>query len=210
MGDFIKVGVKKTPEIIAILEDAFRMGAHVYEACEAAGINRQTYYNWVNSSEEFAQRMYRAQEWVTEIAKSVVAKRITRNHDPETAKWWLERKLKKEFSLRTELSGPEGGAIPLPLLANIREAQPAIEGEIVPSLPEGETVQPPKIGLEKSKPTLTSSTPKKKTKKRRKHASKTINGIPVEWRGKTNTAVTKRKNREKKKATGSEDITSET
>lgn len=99
---------KYTPEIVELLEDAFRDGASITEACDLADIDRQTYYNWLDAQEGFSTKMQEAQEWVTEVARAVVAQRITKKKDPETAKWWLERKKKDEFSTRTEQTGKGG------------------------------------------------------------------------------------------------------
>jgi hypothetical protein len=95
-------------EIVEKLEAAFRDGAHIYEACDLAGIDKGTYYSWLEVKDGFSAKMIAAQEWVTEIAKSVVARDITKKKNIDTAKWWLERKLKKEFSTRSELTGADG------------------------------------------------------------------------------------------------------
>ncbi len=102
---------KYTNDTVEKLEDAFRDGASITEACDQAKIDRRTYYNWIEDQNGFSTKMTEAQEWVTEIARSVVAQRITRRKDPETAKWWLERKLKNEFSTRTEATGKDGEPI---------------------------------------------------------------------------------------------------
>jgi len=103
--------------IVRKLEDAFRDGASITEACDQAGIVRDTYYRWLNEKDGFQTKMKEAQDWVTEIARAVVAKRITKKNDTETAKWWLERKKKDEFSTRTENTGKDGkDLIPVPIL----------------------------------------------------------------------------------------------
>lgn len=100
-----------TSELVEKLEDAFRDGASITEACIIAGIDRRTYYNWIRDQDGFSTKMEDAQEWVSEIARSVVAQRITKKKDPETAKWWLERRVKDKFSLRNELTGKNGESL---------------------------------------------------------------------------------------------------
>lgn len=102
--------------IVEKLEYAFRDGAHIYEACDMAGIDRQTYYNWLKDKEGFSARMEEAKEYVTEIAQAVVARSITKRKDPETAKWWLERRKKDKFSTRSEVTGKDGKDLPVPIL----------------------------------------------------------------------------------------------
>ena len=105
---------KYTKEVVELLENAFRDGASITEACDRAKIDRQTYYNWLDGQDGFSTKMQEAQEWVSEIARAVVAQRITRKKDLETAKWWLERKKKGEFSTRTENTGKDGKDLPVP------------------------------------------------------------------------------------------------
>jgi hypothetical protein len=100
--------------IVRKLEDAFRDGASITEACEQAGIVRDTYYHWLKEKDGFQTRMTDAQDWVNEIARAVVAQRITKKKDPETAKWWLERRVKDKFSTRTEQTGKDGKDLPTP------------------------------------------------------------------------------------------------
>lgn len=103
--------------VVEKLEDAFRDGASISEACGLAGIDRQTYYNWLESVDGFSTKMEDAREWVNEIARAVVAQKITRRKDVETAKWWLERRVKEKFSTRNELTGVNGqDLIPSPML----------------------------------------------------------------------------------------------
>lgn len=102
-----------TEEIIEKLEGCFRDGAHVLEACENVGISRQAYYDRLNTDQVFADRMNTAQEYTTEIARAVVSRAIKRG-DKESAKWWLERRVKEKFSPRSELTGKDGKELPTP------------------------------------------------------------------------------------------------
>jgi hypothetical protein len=44
-------------KVITRLEDALRNGATVSEACDYAGISRDTYYRYLKSEDVFAKRM---------------------------------------------------------------------------------------------------------------------------------------------------------
>ena len=89
-----------TPEVIDELEKRFRDGATNLEAIEGL-ISEDTFYDHQKRNPEFAARMDMAKEYTTEIARGVVSKAIKRG-DRDTAKWWLERKNKQEFSTKTE------------------------------------------------------------------------------------------------------------
>lgn len=95
-----------TPEVISELEKRFRVGANVLEALDGL-ISEATYYLHLKENVEFSERMEAAQEFTTEIARAIVAKRVQKG-DVDTAKWWLERRAKLKFSPRQELTGEDG------------------------------------------------------------------------------------------------------
>lgn len=99
---------KYNKETVEKLEDAFRDGASIGEACDLAQIDRGTYYNWLESVEGFSTKMEDAKDWVNEIARAVVSQNITKKKDVDTAKWWLERRVKDKFSPRQEMTGDQG------------------------------------------------------------------------------------------------------
>lgn len=106
---------KLTEENIRELERRFRDGATVLEAIEGI-FSEDTYYEHLKKNVVFSERMHLAREYITEIARGVVARRIKRG-DSDVAKWWLERKNKVEFSSRTELTGKDGEQLlPAPIL----------------------------------------------------------------------------------------------
>ena len=105
---------KLTEENILELEKRFRDGATTLEAIDGI-FSEATYYLHLKENEMFSERMKLAREYVTEIARGVVARRIKKG-DAETAKWWLERKNKKEFSSRSEITGADGKDLPTPII----------------------------------------------------------------------------------------------
>lgn len=90
-----------TPEIIAKLEQAFSMGCSDLEACFYADIGKTTLYNYQNAHPEFVERKERLKERMIFKARTVIADALNKN-DENTAKWYLERKKKDEFSTRSE------------------------------------------------------------------------------------------------------------
>jgi len=93
---------KYTDKNVQELTKAFEDGATITEACHIAQIARSTYYNWVEQYPEFMDKMSEAQEYPDAVAKMVVV-RAMKKSDVETSKWWLERRIKKEFSAKSEL-----------------------------------------------------------------------------------------------------------
>jgi hypothetical protein len=99
--DFTDANVQK-------LKTVLQMGATIDEACRNAGIARSTFYYWKERFPIFSDMV---DEWMDNpilAARAVVYKAINKDGDPATAKWFLERKKKDEFSLRTELTGADG------------------------------------------------------------------------------------------------------
>lgn len=82
------------------LEDAFKLGCSVNEACFSADISKQTYYNWIDSFPELKERFDQLKENPIFLARKSVVDGLKDN--PDLALKFLERKLKNEFSLKTE------------------------------------------------------------------------------------------------------------
>ena len=90
-----------TPEIINKLEQAFSMGCSDLEACLYADIGKTTLYNYQNENPEFLERKEKLKEKLVLKARSVIADSLNKQ-DENTAKWYLERKAKNEFSTKVE------------------------------------------------------------------------------------------------------------
>ena len=106
---------KFTPETLKKLEDAFLMGMNNKQACFMANLSETLFYLVVSNTPEYLERFASLQEAVKVKAKAVVAKAIEKG-DLHQANWYLERKSKDEFSLRTEQTGKDGAALPTPIL----------------------------------------------------------------------------------------------
>jgi hypothetical protein len=70
----------------------------------------------MRDNQDFSQRIELAKDYVTELARGVVSRRIKRG-DADSSKWWLERRAKDKFSTRNELTGADGKDLaPAPML----------------------------------------------------------------------------------------------
>jgi hypothetical protein len=104
-----KVGRKPivTPEVVAILEEAFLIGHTDTEACLIANIDRSTFYRYIEKNPEFATRKEELKENQFAIARRTLMKGVKEN--PELALKFLERKKKSEFGVKTEVDLTSGG-----------------------------------------------------------------------------------------------------
>lgn len=104
---------KLTPEIVQKLEDVFAMDGTVEEAAFYAGISKQTYYNWIKEHPQMKERFDALREKPVLKARQTIIKSL---ETPEGARWYMERKKKKEFALKSEveLSGEVKGVVVLP------------------------------------------------------------------------------------------------
>lgn len=110
------------PEKLLKLEQAFAQGNNDVNACAYAEITeRQLYYYCHDINPEFVVRKEQLKTKPILAALQTVVKAVTgyseidgkgvkRTIKPDVgvSQWYLERKLKKEFSTRTELTGGEG------------------------------------------------------------------------------------------------------
>ena len=87
-----------TKETVRKLEQAFKDGLSVSEACFVSGIGKRTFYDHKASDTTFAHNMELAKAYVTLRAKKVVVQAID-SGNLTAAKWYLERKARNEFGL---------------------------------------------------------------------------------------------------------------
>jgi hypothetical protein len=64
---------KKKKEFIEILK---KQMFHISNACNAFGIERKTYYNWLNSSEEFKETVENERRHMVDTAESMLYKNV--------------------------------------------------------------------------------------------------------------------------------------
>lgn len=106
-----------TAEVINKLEEAFAWGCSDTEACLWADIAPATLYQYQEKNPEFAERKAELKETPIMLSRKAVVQAIKKG-DRITALSYLERKAKKEFSLRQELTGADGKDLPAPILGS--------------------------------------------------------------------------------------------
>ena len=99
-----------TPEIKDKLEYAFANGCSDLEACYYAGVSKTALYEYQKKDLDFAERKKALKARPVLKARLAVMTAIS-DGDVNTAKWFLERKCKEEFSTRQELTGEDGASL---------------------------------------------------------------------------------------------------
>ena len=99
---------KKTPEIVEILMNSIAQFGHIELACGHAQIDRQTFYNWLNSDADFSTQI--------EYAKTLCGMRLAQKvekEDPQGPWKLLKNVWPKLYRDRIEqqLEGPDGEPI---------------------------------------------------------------------------------------------------
>jgi len=92
-----------TDEVLQKLEQAFSLDCTDEEACIYADISPRTLYNYQDANPEFLQRKKLLKQKLVLKARTVISNSLSEN-DRDTAKWYLERKRKDEFSTKQEVA----------------------------------------------------------------------------------------------------------
>ena len=87
-----------TAEVVAKLEQAYKIGANDTEACLHAGIDRSTLFRYEKEHEDFCNKKAEWKRNPILKAKHTIYKNLD---DPSVAKWLLERK-DEEYSTKNE------------------------------------------------------------------------------------------------------------
>jgi hypothetical protein len=111
--------------VIQKLESAFSLDCTVDEACFYADISRSAFYVYRENHPEFQDRVERLRKRPVLIARKTVVDNLEK--DPDLSMKYLERKVKDEFSTRTETTGKDG----MPLNAEINKLADTIEKVIL-------------------------------------------------------------------------------
>ena len=91
-----------TEETVNKLEQGFAMGFTDEEACLYANISKQTLYDYCKKNPKYIDRKEELKNHPKILAKTNVYNALKDNKKVEDSKWYLERKVKEEFSQRTE------------------------------------------------------------------------------------------------------------
>lgn len=132
--------LKEDPEVNRKIDEAAAFGASIEEIAFYIGVHRDTLYGWTQKDKDLLDRIKALQERPILKARQTVVKALD---DPEHAKWYLERKRKKEFSQRNEFTGAEGEAIAIQAINYIVPKENGgnnieTDDQATPSLPSAE------------------------------------------------------------------------
>lgn len=92
-----------TPEVLIKLEGAFAIDANATEACLFAGISQETFYNYLEKHPEFRERMEQLKVRPILKARKAIVDDLG---NVDTARWFVEKKLPKEFGSSTNVVVP--------------------------------------------------------------------------------------------------------
>lgn len=99
-----------TADEVRKLVSAFNNDYSVEEALIYSGVKKTTYYAELKRNPKFANDMQEAQNKVSMKCKAVIVESIL-NGDDTNARWWLERRRRKEYATRSEVTGQDGEKI---------------------------------------------------------------------------------------------------
>lgn len=103
------------PETMAKIKQAFAIGSTDEEACAYANIGTSSLYRYQEEHQDFREEKERLKQNPILKARQELVKGLEGN--PELSLKFLERKLKSEFSTRSEFTGKDGkDLLPKPIL----------------------------------------------------------------------------------------------
>lgn len=108
--------------IIQSLKTYLESGFSRNKACGFIGLAPGTLSNWVKDDESLGMKLESYENAINKLAMQNIIDAITaegNNEDTrkETTKWWLERKMKQDFSTRQESTGADGKDLPIPIIS---------------------------------------------------------------------------------------------
>ena len=103
-------------EIIESLQPFLSVGLSRNKACESIGLDPTTLSKWVQADEVLSMKLKGWENSLNKLALQNIADALAKEGETEdarkdTSKWYLERRMKQEFSTRTENTGADGGPI---------------------------------------------------------------------------------------------------
>lgn len=101
---------KYSPETVEAICQALREGNTRKDACSVAGISEETFSQWRKRYPEFLDSIEKAEGKAAFYAVNVVRSAMD-SGVWQAAAWWLERRRKQDWSLRTETVGADGSPL---------------------------------------------------------------------------------------------------
>lgn len=107
---------KLTPELQAEIVKVLRGGAYVEDACAFVGLSKSSFYDWMQRGaageepfSEFSDAVEKAR--ADAVVRNIALVQNAANSSWQAAAWWLERTRPDQYGRRTNLAGPNGGAV---------------------------------------------------------------------------------------------------
>ena len=114
--------------IVHSLQPYLEMGYSRNKACELIGLAQATLSNWIKGDESLGMKITGWESRVNTLVMANLVDAIKREGElPEDLKkensWkWAERRMKEDFSPRTEVTGKEGEALSITVSKQIEDA----------------------------------------------------------------------------------------
>lgn len=119
---------KYTSDVIKRLVEAIELGATYELACHYAGISFQTFNEWQKTKPEFLETI-KAAEGLAIVGWLYKIEQAAKDGNWQAAAWKLERRYPDLYGrpgiLKHEVSGPNGGSIPVEFVARAAIAEVA-------------------------------------------------------------------------------------
>ena len=108
--------------IIQSLQPFLEAGFSRNRACESIGLPPQTLSNWVKADDALGMKLHGMENTLNILALANIASALqteAESEDPrkEMSRWYAERRMKQEFSTRTESTGADGKDLPSPIFS---------------------------------------------------------------------------------------------
>ena len=101
---------KYNDEVVTRLTQALRAGNTRRASCAYSGISEDTFAVWLKDIPEFSDAIKKA-EGDAELRNVALIQKAASDGTWQAAAWWLERRRKNDFALRTEHTGAEGSSV---------------------------------------------------------------------------------------------------
>lgn len=113
--------------IIQSIRPYLEQGFSRNKACEFVGLPPQTLSNWAVSDESLGIKLTSWENALNKLAINNIADALMKESESddskkETSRWWLERKLKTDFSTKTETDVTSNGESVAPVLIKFIDA----------------------------------------------------------------------------------------
>jgi hypothetical protein len=86
---------------------------NITRACEAVGVSRRTYYDWIDRDEDFAAACEDVQEGLIDFAESKLQENIADNSNQAIIFFLKTKGKSRGYVERQEISGPDGKPLEL-------------------------------------------------------------------------------------------------